>query len=77
MLAALWEFKVLRLSDTGIDYKLTIDYEKILTFSLARRFACLSLIFECNKPTYNAIHGQKWTLYFWESLFCYAEEDRI
>ena len=37
MLVAHWECK-LPLNDTAEDQKLTIDFEKILTFSLARGF---------------------------------------
>ena len=38
MLVALRESKLLPLNDTGKDWKLTTDFEKILTFSLARGF---------------------------------------
>ena len=38
MLVALREGKLLPLNDTGKDWKLTTDFEKILTFSLARGF---------------------------------------
>ena len=38
MLVALREGKLLPFNDTGKDWKLTTDFEKILTFSLARGF---------------------------------------
>ena len=38
MLAAHWECKLPSLNDTGKDQKLTTDFEKILTFSLASGF---------------------------------------
>ena len=38
MLVAHWECKLPSLNDTGKDYKLTTDSEKILTFSLAKGF---------------------------------------
>ena len=38
MLVAHWECKLPPLNGTGKDYKLITDFEKILTFSLAREF---------------------------------------
>ena len=38
MLVALWECKLPPLNDTGKDKKLNTDFEKILTFSVARGF---------------------------------------
>ena len=38
ILVAHWECKLPPLNGTGKDYKLTTDFEKILTFSLAREF---------------------------------------
>ena len=38
MLVAHWERKLPTFNDSGKDYKLTTDFEKILTFSLAREF---------------------------------------
>ena len=43
MLVAHCERKPPPLNDTGKDYKLTTDFEKILTFSLARGFFDLVL----------------------------------
>ena len=42
MRVAHWECKLPPLNDTGKDYKLTTDFEKILTFSLARGFDLVS-----------------------------------
>ena len=38
MLVAYWECKLPPVNDTGKELKLTTDFEKILTFSLARGF---------------------------------------
>ena len=42
MRVAHWECKLPPLNGTGKDYKLTTDFEKILTFSLARGFDLVS-----------------------------------
>ena len=58
MLVALREGKLLPLNDTGKDWKLTTDFEKILTFSLARGFD-LDLSLGVATPLINPVMGIK------------------
>ena len=76
MVVTLWEYKSPPFNDKPCsshkDQKLTTDFEKILTFSLARGFD-LVLSLGVTTPLITLVLGISWPCIFWERMFWYIE----